>query len=112
MIEIDVIEEIIIETFQEPTTVVNYTDFIAEEVVINPVEELIQLFEFETIIREELEQEVQVESVEVVEIIEEVEEIIEVAENDEEVIEEVEEETEELVAEESSTRSGITLVIT
>jgi len=108
IIELEVIDEIIIETLQEPQIVLNYTDFIAEEVVINPVEELIQLFEFETIIREELEQEVQVEPVEVVEIIEEVEEIIEVAESDEEVIEELEEETEELIAEESSTRSGIT----
>ena len=77
-------------------------------------EELIQLFEFETIIREELEQEqeqeqeAQSEPVEVVEIIEEIEETIEIAENDEEVIEELEEETEELVAEETSSRGGIT----
>ena len=106
--EIDVIEEIITEPFQEPVVVMTYNDFIAEEVVVNPVEELIQLFEFETIIREELEQEVQIESVEVVERIEEIEEVIEVAENDEEIIEEIEEETEELVAEETSTRSGIT----
>ena len=79
-------------------------------------EELIQLFEFETIIREELEQEqeqeqeqeTQSEPIEVVEIIEEIEETIEIAENDEEVIEELEEETEELVAEETSSRGGIT----
>ena len=106
--EIDVIEEIITEPFQEPVVVMTYNDFIAEEVVVNPVEELIQLFEFETIIREELEQEVQIESVEVIETIEEIEEAIEVVENDEEVVEEIEEETEELVAEETSTRSGIT----
>ena len=106
--EIDVIEEIITEPFQEPVVVMTYNDFIAEEVVVNPVEELIQLFEFETIIREELEQEVQIESVEVIEIIEEIEEVIEVVENDEETVEEIEEETEELVAEETSTRSGIT----
>ncbi len=106
--EIDVIEEIITEPFQEPVVVMTYNDFIAEEVVVNPVEELIQLFEFETIIREELEQEVQIESVEVIETIKEIEEAIEVVENDEEVVEEIEEETEELVAEERSTRSGIT----
>ena len=106
--EIDVIEEIITEPFQEPVVVMTYNDFIAEDVVVNPVEELIQLFEFETIIREELEQEVQIESVEVIETIEEIEEAIEVVENDEEVVEEIEEETEELVAEETSTRSGIT----
>lgn len=106
--EINVIEEIITEPFQEPVVVMTYNDFIAEEVVVNPVEELIQLFEFETIIREELEQEVQIESVEVIETIEEIEEAIEVVENDEEVVEEIEEETEELVAEETSTRSGIT----
>ena len=74
-------------------------------------EELIQLFEFETIIREELEQEqeqeTQTEPVEVVEIIEEIEETIEIVENDEEFIEELEE-TEELVAEETSSRGGIT----
>jgi hypothetical protein len=101
LLEIDVIEEIITEPFQEPVVILTYSDFTPEEVVVNPVEELIQLFEFETIIREELEQEVQIESVEVIE-------TIEVAENDEEIIEEVEEETEELVAEETSTRSGIT----
>ena len=101
LLEIDVIEEIITEPFQEPVVILTYSDFTPEEVVVNPVEELIQLFEFETIIREELEQEVQIESVEVIE-------TIEVAENDEEIIEEVEEETEELVAEETSSRSGIT----
>ena len=42
------------------------------------------------------------------EIIEEIEETIEIAENDEEIIEELEEETEELVAEETSSRGGIT----
>ena len=108
LIDLDIIEEPIA-TFQEPVVLVSYTDFIAEEVIVNPVEELIQLFEFETIIREELEQETQVEPVEVVELIEEeVEEIIEVAENDEEVIEELEEETEELLAEETSASGGIT----
>ena len=108
LIDLDIIEEPIA-TFQEPVVLVSYTDFIAEEVIVNPVEELIQLFEFETIIREELEQETQVDTVEVVELIEEeVEEIIEVAENDEEVIEELEEETEELLAEETSASGGIT----
>ena len=106
--EIDVIEEITTESFQEPVVVMTYNDFTPETSVVNPVEELIQLFEFETIIREELDQEVQAESIEVVERIEEIEEVIEVAENDEEIIEEIEEETEELVAEETSTRSGIT----
>jgi len=106
--EINTIEETIIEPFQEPVVVMTYNDFTPETSVVNPVEELIQLYEFETIIREELEQEVQTESIEVIETIEEIEEVIEVVENDEEIIEEIEEETEELVAEETSTKSGIT----
>jgi hypothetical protein len=107
--EIDVIEEIITEPFQEPVVVMTYNDFIAEEVVVNPVEELIQLFEFETIIREELEnEEIQTETIEVLETIQEIDEVREVAESREEISTETEEETEELVAEETSTRSGIT----
>ena len=106
--EINTIEETITEPFQEPVVMLTYNDFTPETSVVNPVEELIQLYEFETIIREELEQEVQTESIEVIEIIEEIEEVIEVVENDEEIIEEIEEEIEELVAEETSTRSGIT----
>ncbi len=107
--EIDVIEEIITEPFQEPVVVMTYNDFIAEEVVVNPVEELIQLFEFETIIREELEnEEIQTETIEVLETIQEIDEVREIAESREEISTETEEETEELVAEETSTRSGIT----
>ena len=107
--EIDVIEEIITEPFQEPVVVMTYNDFIAEEVVVNPVEELIQLFEFETIIREELEnEEIQTETIEVLETIQEIDEVREIAESREEISTETEEETEELVAEERSTRSGIT----
>lgn len=106
--EINTIEETITEPFQEPVVMLTYNDFTPETSVVNPVEELIQLYEFETIIREELEQEVQTESIEVIETIEEIEEVIEVVENDEEIIEEIEEEIEELVAEETSTRSGIT----
>ena len=108
----------------ESISTVNSVDVIdvfdAEELVevftandlLASTEELIQLFEFEIIIREELEQEqeqeTQSEPVEVVEIIEEIEETIEIAENDEEVTEELEEETEELIAEETSSRGGIT----
>lgn len=107
--EIDVIEEIITEPFQNPVVVMTYNDFITEEVVVNPVEELIQLFEFETIIREELEnEEIQTETIEVLETIQEIDEVREVAESREEISTETEEETEELVAEETSTRSGIT----
>lgn len=106
--EINTIEETITEPFQEPVVMLTYNDFTPETSVVNPVEELIQLYEFETIIREELEQEVQTESIEVIETIEEIEEVIEVVENDEEIIEEIEEETEELVAEETSTKGGIT----
>ncbi len=106
--EINTIEETITEPFQEPVVMLTYNDFTPETSVVNPVEELIQLYEFETIIREELEQEVQTESIEVIETIEEIEEVIEVVENDEEIIEEIEEEIEELVAEETSTKGGIT----
>lgn len=107
--EIDVIEEIITEPFQNPVVVMTYNDFITEEVVVNPVEELIQLFEFETIIREELEnEEIQTETIEVLETIQEIDEVREVAESREEISTETEEEIEELVAEETSTRSGIT----
>ena len=106
--EINTIEETITEPFQEPVVMLTYNDFTPETSVVNPVEELIQLYEFETIIREELEQEVQTESIEVIETIEEIEEVIEIVENDEEIIEEIEEEIEELVAEETSTKGGIT----
>lgn len=107
--EIDVIEEITTEPFQEPVVMLTYNDFITEEVVVNPVEELIQLFEFETIIREELEnEEIQTETIEVLETIQEIDEVREIAESREEISTETEEETEELVAEERSTRSGIT----
>lgn len=107
--EIDVIEEITTESFQEPVVMLTYNDFITEEVVVNPVEELIQLFEFETIIREELEnEEIQTETIEVLETIQEIDEVREIAESREEISTETEEETEELVAEERSTRSGIT----
>ena len=113
-----------VEPIVESISTVNSVDVIdvfdAEELVevftandlLASTEELIQLFEFEIIIREELEQEqeqeTQSEPVEVVEIIEEIEETIEIAENDEEVIEEFEEEAEELIAEETSSRGGIT----
>ena len=106
--EINTIEETITEPFQEPVVMLTYNNFTPETSVVNPVEELIQLYEFETIIREELEQEVQTESIEVIETIEEIEEVIEIVENDEEIIEEIEEEIEELVAEETSTKGGIT----
>jgi len=107
--EIDVIEEIITEPFQDPVVVMTYNDFITEEIVVNPVEELIQLFEFETIIREELEnEEIQTETIEVLETIQEIDEVREVAESREEISTETEEEIEELVAEETSTKGGIT----
>tara|TARA_R100001163_G_C5067068_1_gene205924 strand:+ start:2662 stop:4803 length:2142 start_codon:yes stop_codon:yes gene_type:complete len=103
---VDVIDVIDVFDAEELVEVFTTNDLLAN------TEELIQLFEFETIIREELEQEQeqepQSEPVEVVEIIEEIEETIEIAENDEEVIEELEEETEELIAEETSSRGGIT----
>ena len=103
---VDVIDVIDVFDAEELVDVFTTNDLLAN------TEELIQLFEFEIIIREELEQEqeqeTQSEPVEVVEIIEEIEETIEIAENDEEVTEELEEETEELIAEETSSRGGIT----
>ena len=106
--EINTIEETITEPFQEPVVMLTYNDFTPETSVVNPVEELIQLYEFETIIREELEQEVQTESIEVLETIQEIDEVREVAESREEISTETEEEIEELVAEETSTKGGIT----
>ena len=107
--EINTIEETITEPFQEPVVMLTYNDFTPETSVVNPVEELIQLYEFETIIREELEnEEIQTETIEVLETIQEIDEVREVAESREEISTETEEEIEELVAEETSTKGGIT----